>query len=123
LSFPESLEFEEKRKEERVEYKRPEFISAEFRFGSDSENSNLYELNVLDCSKYGLGMIIGEKDFDLLEKIDPGYKLNNITLYATWTRITVNGIVRHKTKLIDGKLKGSYLMGIESPDIIRSCPN
>jgi hypothetical protein len=121
LSYPESIEIEEKRKEERFEYKQPEFISAEFRIRAESKKSKLYELNVLDCSKYGLGMIVGKKDFDLIENIDNGDKLHDITLYATWTRITVNGTVRHKTKLTDEKFKGGYVLGIESPDIIQSC--
>jgi hypothetical protein len=123
LSFPESLEIEEKRREERFEFKRPEFISAEFRIESDSKSNKFYELNVLDCSKYGLGMIARKKDFGLLQKIDIGDELKDITLYATWTRIIVNGVVRHKTKLLEGKFKGSYIIGIESPDIIPSCPD
>ena len=119
LSYPESIEFEEKRKEERVECKRPEFITAEFRIGLGSKNSKLYELNVIDSSKNGLGIVTDKKNSDLIEKINPGDTLQDITLYATWARITVNGTVRHKTKLANGEFRGGYIIGIESPDIIQ----
>ncbi|MFC1869368.1 hypothetical protein ACFL0H_14715 [Thermodesulfobacteriota bacterium] len=121
LHFPESIEIAEKRKEKRFVYEKPEFVSVEFRIGEESKEDKLYELNVLDCSKYGLGIIIPPKDFDLLQKINVGDKLENIRFYATWTMINVNGTVRHKVKIDEGKYKGSYILGIESPEIIDSC--
>jgi len=36
-------------------------------------------------------------------------------------RINVNGTVKHRTKIDLGKYKGSYILGIESPEIIDSC--
>ena len=35
--------------------------------------------------------------------------------------INMNGTVRHKVKINEGKYKGSYLLGIESHEIIDSC--
>ncbi|MFC1535011.1 hypothetical protein ACFL7M_16795 [Thermodesulfobacteriota bacterium] len=121
LNFPESIEIAEKRMEERVLYERPEFISVEFRLGKKSKENKLYKFNVFEYSNHGLGIIIPPKDFDLLQKIDVGDKLEDITFYATWTMIRVNGTVKHKTKINEGKYRDSYILGIESPEIIESC--
>jgi hypothetical protein len=124
VSFPESIIIEEKRREERFTYDTPELISVEFSLGKKSKKDKQYELNVLDCSEYGLGMIITQRDFDLLELLHKGDKLEDITFFATWAMIKVNGTVRHITKLEDGAYKGCYLLGIESPNVIGSCrPN
>jgi len=121
LNLPESIEIAEKRVEERIVYERPEFISVEFRLGKRAKEDKLYKLNVLNCSNHGLGIIIPPKYFNLLKKINVGDKLEDITFYATWTMINVNGTVRHKTKINEGKYMGSYILGIESPEIIESC--
>jgi len=121
LNFPESIEIAEKRREERIVYEQPEFISVEFSLGKKSKENKLYKFNVINCSNHGLGIIITPKYFDLLKKINVGEKLEDITFYATWTMISVNGTVRHKTKINEGKYKGSYILGIESPEIIESC--
>jgi len=119
--FPESIEIEEKRKEKRIVYEKPKFVSVEFRIKEKSKEDKLYELNVLDSSKYGLGAIISLKDFDLIKKINVGDKLKNISFYAPRAMINVNGTVRHITKINKGKYKDSYILGIESPEIIESC--
>lgn len=121
VSFPESLEIQEKRREERFVYEAPGFISAEFRLGKRPKK---YELNVLNYSKYGLGLIITQKDFDLLRILRKGDRLEDITFFASWATIKVNGTVSHITKIEDGKYRGCYLLGINSRDIIESCkPN
>ncbi|MFC1819784.1 hypothetical protein ACFLZG_01740 [Thermodesulfobacteriota bacterium] len=89
--------------------------------GKNIKKDRLYELNVLDCSKYGLGMIIQQKDLDLLEILNEGDELQDITFYASWTMIKVKGTLRHKTRIEKGKYKGCYLIGIESPDLIKGC--
>ncbi|MFC1533355.1 hypothetical protein ACFL7M_08340 [Thermodesulfobacteriota bacterium] len=121
LDFPESIEIEEKRREERFLYENGGFVSVEFRLGEKSKDDKLYELNVFDCSKHGLCIIIPQKYFDLLQKIKVGDKLENITFYSARARINVDGTVRHKTKIDEGKYKDSYLIGIESPGIIEDC--
>jgi hypothetical protein len=120
LHFPESIEIEEKRKEKRLVYEKPKFVSVEFRIEKNSKKDKLYELNVFDSSKYGLGAIISPKDFDLIKKINVGDKLQNISFYAPRAMIKVTGTVRHITKIDDGKYKGNYILGIESPEIIES---
>ncbi|MBW1772060.1 MAG: flagellar brake protein [Deltaproteobacteria bacterium] len=121
LSFPETMEIDEKRKARRVLYDMPEMVSVEFTVDKGPAKGKMYELGVIDCSRHGLGILIREKDFDLLESVDPGDELRNIIFYATWARIRVDGIVRHKTKIADGKYRGCYILGIESRDIIESC--
>ncbi len=121
LGFPESVEIEEKRRVERFAYEAPEFISVEFRLGEKTKNGKLYELNVLDCSKYGLGMVITQKNFDLLRILRKGDKLKDILFFASQALIKVNGTVSHITKIEYGVYKGCYLLGINSLDIIESC--
>ena len=121
VGFPESMEVEEKRREDRVPLERPQFISVAFSLSKNSNGEKQYELNVLDCSKYGLGLLITEKDFDLLGLLNIGDKIENIAFFASWAMIKVNGTVCHFTKLKEGDHKGCYLLGIDSPDIIESC--
>jgi hypothetical protein len=121
LNFPESIEIEEKRREERFLYENTRFISVEFRLGEKSKDDKQYKLNVFDSSKHGLCIIIPQEYFDLLQKIKVGDKLEDITFYSDRARINVNGTVRHKTKINKGKFKDGYLIGIESPDIIENC--
>ena len=66
-------------------------------------------------------MLVAQKDFDLLEILNKGDKLQDVTFFATWAMIEVDGKVKHKTRIEEGKYKGCYLLGIESPDIIESC--
>jgi hypothetical protein len=121
VSFPESIQIAEKRREERVTYETPEFVSVEFKLGKSVNKDRLYELNVFDYSKHGLGLLITQKDFDLLKLLHKGEKIEDITFFASWTMIKVSGTVRHITKFEDGKYKGCYILGIESPDIVESC--
>ena len=121
VGFPESMEIEEKRREDRVPFKRPQFISVAFSLSKNSNGDKQYELNVLDCSKYGLGLLITQKDFDLLGLLNVGDEIEDIAFFASWAMIKVNGTVCHITKLKEGEHKGCYLLGIDSPDIIESC--
>ena len=118
LLYPKSIKIAEKRKKKRTVYERPNFISVEFRLRDAYKEDRLYELNVFDCSQYGLGIIVPPEYFDLLQKIKVGDKLENITFYSARARININGTVRHMTKMEAGKYKGNYILGIESPEII-----
>lgn len=121
LGLPETIDIQEKRREERVLYDMPEMVAVEFTVEKGPARGKVYEMGVIDCSKHGLGILVKEKDFDLLESVAPGNWLRNIIFYATWARIEVDGIVRHKTKIRDGKYRGCYILGIESREIIESC--
>jgi hypothetical protein len=121
VSFPESIQIAEKRVEERITYETPEFVSVEFRLGNNGNEDKLYELNVYDYSKHGLGLLITQKNVNLLKQLHKGDRIEDITFFASWTMIKVSGTVRHITKIDEGKYKGCYILGIESPDIIESC--
>ncbi len=91
-------------------------VSVEFRLPMGGEKDKTYVLNVYDRSKHGFGLLVTEKDFDLLKILNPGDRLRNITLYSESIMIKMDGIVRHKTKIEEGKYKGCYLLGIQLPD-------
>jgi hypothetical protein len=121
MSAPVFMELEEKRKEQRVTLESPEFISAMFKLNKASETTQSYELNIFNYAGNGLGLLLTEKDFDLLERLNPGDKLPEITLYAESALTVLDGIVRHKTKIEDGTYQGSYIIGLESNTKIDFC--
>ena len=110
----------ENRRGNRVKYGHPEFVYAELNLGKNIEMEKAYNLKILDCSKYGLGMIITQKDFDILSKINEGDTLRGISFFSERTMIKIDGTVRHKSKIDEGKYTGCYILGIESPDIIET---
>jgi hypothetical protein len=119
ITLPQSLELaKERRRERRHIYEMPDFVSVEFSIlGKDK----VYDLGVMDCSMHGLGILIPKKDFDLVRLIKPGDRIKDIVLYSENAMIRVDGVVRHLTKMSTGKYKDSYVMGIESPEVIESC--
>ena len=104
------------RKEDRQKFSVPEFIYAEFTLEGKS-----YSLKIVNLSSYGLGMIVTFKYFNLLDNLKVGDTLAHITFYATWTIISVNGKVGHRTRIPKGKYQGCYVFGIESDEIIENC--
>lgn len=120
ISFPEALEIQEKRREERIVYERPEFVSVTFELEKAGKKDRTYSLHVIDRSKRGFGLLVTQKDFELLGVLRPGDKLRNMTLFSESIMIKMDGIVRHKTKIEEGKYKGCYIIGIESLEIVGS---
>lgn len=119
ITLPQSLELaKERRREKRHLYDMPNFVSVEF---SIMGKDKVYNLEVMDCSMHGLGILITKKDFDLVRLVKPGDRIRDIVLYSENARIKVDGVVRHLTKMSTGKYKDSYVMGIESPEVIESC--
>ena len=108
----------DKRRDSRHTYDIPDFVSVQFKLGEDDK---AYELKVVDCCRNGIGMLITKKDLDILQKVKNGDKIKDMSFFASWTMITVDGTVCHQTKIPKGKLKDCYLMGIKSEDIIESC--
>ena len=118
VSFPQTIQFKERRKEKRITHKTPELFSVKFSVGKGAGKDKVYDLNVVNRSKHGLGLLVTEKDFDLLRAVNVGDQLCDMMFLARSALIRVNGIVRHKTEIFDGKFKGCYIMGIESLDVI-----
>jgi hypothetical protein len=121
VRVPVSIEIAERRREDRIPYEMPEFVSAEFTLEEGPGKGKRYALNVLDHSRHGLGMLVVEKDFDLLKFVRRGDRLPNITFYATSAIIKVDGTIRHKTKIAAGNFNGAYVLGIDSKDFLESC--
>ena len=121
LSFPKTVEIQERRRDKRFTYDIPKMVSVEFKIEKGPGKNKSYELTVYDCSQHGLGILVTEKDFELLNYLEKGDEIKEITFYATAAIIKVQGVVRHKSKIREGKYSGCYILGIESPDIIDSC--
>jgi len=121
LTMPEVIELGEKRVESRMVFDPPDFLLAEICIGKGTKDEKHYELSVVDCAAHGLGMLIPVKHLDLLKRIKVGYVIKDISFYASNAILRVDGVVRHITMIVEGKLKGSYYIGIESKDIIPSC--
>lgn len=119
LSFPLHIEITERRREVRQTYDVPDFVSVEFTVKGGNKN---YSLSVKDCSRHGLGVLIGEKDFDLLPLVKPGDRIEGITFYSETSIIKVDGIVRHITQIKTEEHQESYILGLESPHIIENSP-
>ncbi|MBW1706186.1 MAG: hypothetical protein JRJ86_13620 [Deltaproteobacteria bacterium] len=119
VGFPESLELQDTRKEERSALTTPDFISVEFKLGKAPGKD--YQVGVIDCSSHGLGLLITKKDMELLQMLKQGDKIKEMTCYAARAMITVDAEVKHITKIEEGNFKGQYIIGIESREIIESC--
>jgi hypothetical protein len=118
ITLPQTLEMtRERRREARRTYEMPDFVSVEF---SIMGKDKVYDLGVMDCSQHGLGILITKKDFDLVRLVKPGDRIRDIMLYSENAMIKVDGVVRHMTKMSTGKYKDSYVMGVESPEVIES---
>jgi len=119
ITLPRSLELtKDKRREKRYVYEMPDFVSVEF---SIMGKDKVYDLSVMDCSMHGLGILITKKDFDLVRLLKPGDRIRDLVFYSKNAMIKVDGVVRHLSKMPNGKYKDSYMLGIESPEVIESC--
>jgi hypothetical protein len=121
VRVPDLIEIRERRREERFTYEAPDFVTVEFTLGGGNSPEKTYELNVLNCSLHGLGVLITKEDSDLRKRVRRGQKLDGMTLYAESSMIKVDGIIRHVTKIKEGPHAGCYLLGIESKEIIENC--
>jgi hypothetical protein len=88
--------------------------------GEDPEKSKLYSLKVKDCSEGGLGILIKNKDFNLLNRLRVGDVLQNVLFFSPWAEMKVEAMVTHKTKIEKGENAGSYIVGLKSKDTIKN---
>ena len=115
------MELKENRREKRFLYEMPGTVHVELRMSKEPGVSKIFDLPVNDCSRNGLGMVITQKDFDLLPLISEGDRLQDMAFFATWSVFKVNGTVTHKTKIEEGPYKSCYIMGIKSENMIGKC--
>jgi hypothetical protein len=116
-----SMNIKEKRKTDRFVYEIPESVYVELKVRKEPEKKEFYDLKVKDCSRHGLGMLITQKDFGLLNVLKKGDTIQDISFFATWSVFKIDGTVQHKTKIEEGEYKGCYILGIKSQDVISNC--
>jgi hypothetical protein len=114
-------EFQERRRDERFSCDPPEFFNVQFKLGKNPGEELVWELNVLDCSRQGLGLLVTDIDYDLLKMLKPGDVIKDITFYGASTMIRVDATIKHIRQIAKGPYKGQHLIGVESSDIITNC--
>jgi hypothetical protein len=112
VSFPESIDIREKRRRDRRGDEIPDFVSVVVKIKDESRKDKTYELEIFDCTAYGVGILVREKYSDILGRIKVGENLRDITLYGIHTIVKVKGVVRHKSKR---SLEGEdfHVVGVE----------
>jgi hypothetical protein len=111
VSFPQALKLEDRRGYDREGKRIPDFTNAVLTVRNSEDRT--YKLEIIDRSPDGLGMLITKKDFDLLDMVKEGDRLQGLELYASTAMIKVNGTVRHKTQIKDSKYRGYYTLGVK----------
>ena len=122
ISFPESVKLVDRRGYERDSGKIPAFLYGILVLRKGTEGSATYELEIINRSAYGIGMLVTKNDFDLLEILKEGDELQDLELYAPTAVVRVTGSVRHKTRLQEKKYEGSYVLGIKLDETLEDLP-
>lgn len=105
------------REKERFTFERPEFTLVEFRVDRGPNRYEVWKLNLMDSSKEGLAILVTPDDFDLLNIINEGDELKNLSFFGIGAQIKADGVVRHITPIREGKFKGCYSLGVEAHDV------
>lgn len=122
MNLPNFIELEEKREADRISFDIPKSASAILRVADKRNDSEqLHEMGVINCSGQGLGLLVKEEDFDLLQIFNPGDRLSGIRLLSGMSVTELDGTVRHKTEIEDGEYRGNYILGLESDAAIDCC--
>lgn len=115
IGYPGHLEVEEKRKEERFYPNSPDFFSAVLKHrDKKKQETRAYDLRVLNFSKHGLGLLVGEDAHPLLAELRQGDLVPEILLFGEVLLIQLSAIVRHKSVVTEGPYAGSHVVGLES---------
>lgn len=101
----------------RYGHERPDSVYVRFRIDKESEENRERVLSVVDSSKTGLALLITEKDSDLVQMLEKGDKIRDMAFFGAKVKIKEDGMVRHISKIKDGKYKGCYILGVYAPDI------
>jgi hypothetical protein len=105
------------RVKDRFSYDKPELVSVKCRIDKGSEEGKVCVLNVFDSSQSGIALLIAPKDADLVEFIEVGDKICDMSFFGIGAQIKHDGIVRHITQITEGKYKGYHIVGIEAQDV------
>jgi len=111
VSLPSTIQIEDRRRQERIENGLTKFLSVELTVEGDA---TVYHLKVINIGTSGIGLIVGKDNFDLLNKVNVGDTVRNLRFFLPQAVLTMDGTVKHKTQIPHGRLKGNYILGIES---------
>ncbi len=111
VGFPSTIQVTERRKEERIENDLSESLSVEFTVENDAK---VYRLKVASVGASGIGLVIDDANSDLLEKVEVGDTIKDMRFFLPEAVLTVDGTVKHKTRISHGRLEGDYILGIDS---------
>jgi len=118
VSFPESIDIRERRRRDRRSEKMPDFVNAVVRLKDDSGKEKTFKLEVFDCTVLGVGILVRNEYIEVLERIEVGEKLRDITLYGSFAIVEVKGTVRHKSKHhVDGA--EFHVIGVEFEEVLK----
>jgi hypothetical protein len=118
IAFPDFIRCRERRKYTRYSDRLPQFVRAELRLGRGRDEERIYELDVLDYSAIGVGVVVTGDSGDLIEAMKIGARIRGITIYTEWSLIHVNGTVIHKGRVQEGGHKGAQVLGIRFDEIL-----
>ena len=107
----------EERERDRFSYEQPDLVSVKCRIEKGPEEYRVCVLNVFDSSRTGIALLIAPKDSDLLEFIEEGDKVSDMSFFGIGAQIKEDGIVKHVTKIDEGKYRGYSIIGIEAQDV------
>ena len=116
ITYPEALVIADRRRHDRHEVYSSSaalFAKAKIRTRAGRSQEKTYDLEVLDVSENGVGILVGKELSNWLERIGIGDRLKEVELYAAWTIVRVDGTVKHKSWMQKGKYSGYHLLGIE----------
>ena len=77
-------------------------------------DNKLYQLKVVNLGSHGIGRVVDEENLDLLKKVNVRDKLKGLNFFLPAATLTIDCNLKHKTQVTQGKLKGSYVLGIKS---------
>jgi hypothetical protein len=91
-------------------------VSAEFLFEKRSKKYRVCNASVVDSSKNGFAVLIPQSGRRLTELLGIGDKIYNITFFGLKAQVKRDGIVKHITRVREGRHKDCHVMGIEALD-------
>ena len=118
LMHNEYVNAQDKRREERITPKQPDFMHVEFKLFQTAGREEAHSLDVMNYSKHGLGLLIKRNDFKLLQVLQPGDFVKDIYFYASWAIMKVDARVAHFYQIHEGQYRGNYIMGLELSDAL-----
>ena len=102
LDFPATVALQEGSGADGFVDDAPKPFAAVLRVADGSRRARVYELPVISLSGCGLGLLVTEKDADLMTLLEWGERIPDITLFAESGLLVLAGVVRHKWKVADG---------------------